>query len=230
MYSNNLRDTSEEGITKFEMNYLINVEEKNLLNLKSLQKIFEYDNRKEICKVSTRYSFQIYIAKIVLVIRAKIENNKKHLSNQLSSFSFSIIENLFLILKNESINNYQNSLEKFKFDMNELVKELCKYYIISTRNQKLNENFRNIITKEFIVLLQYLVSDDKSISDVSMIVINDYISNYPFLFQEKSVFETFKNLIDPLYDILISKFSSVAIYIQTSFHSQHVRYPNSKVF
>ena len=218
---------SEKHFTLHELEVTIILREpaNNNQNIKAIQS--DFPKLKDSRKSYLIYNFIFYF-----IFHSKIKEFKNLLSKGNKSIDFNnrLVENAFLYLREDYEVQIGQRADGFLSNIKKTFNLIFKEYKDFVRKAT-NFNFLfDIVKQDFIVLLQYSVSDNKSLSMIARDHIKDYIQSYPFMLYSIEVFDTTVVILDLLFKNYNSKFSTISTHLQTNHHDQMITIPMIKVF
>jgi hypothetical protein len=170
--------------------------------------------------MTKNYTYNLYNLTIVFLFVNKVDDleNASGLPHKHMEFE-SICEALFLHLRDEFFAMNENTSRFFSF-FAKTAKNVMAYFVSKLSVTRNCYRKTEVLEKDFVVLLQYLVSDNPSLSKTSEQACVDFINRFPYLFLSQKVLTSIESLVTGLHESVNSKFGSDNVSISPPFFSQ----------
>ena len=168
--------------------------------------------------LTVNYRYNLYNMAIVFLFVNKIEDIEKNQINQNLDHE-SLIEVLFLHLKDEFLAQSENTSKFFAF-FTKTGKNILKFYCTKIQNSQNNLRKTELLKKEFIILIQYLSSENHKLGEIAKSTVEFFIAKFPFLFISQKVLSSLESLINGLSGSLNKMFGSDTISINPPYYPQ----------
>lgn len=224
-----LKSPKQYGLHEFEMNMIIQGTEEDANNMKAIARDHHVmkEQNSETKRLFFNYNFLYY-----LIFKSKCDDLKNLKSRDyVESFKHpQIIQNALLYLRGDYETQIGDKADKFLNRIKRTFNIIVDYY---NHELELLSNFNlqfSLIRQDFVILLQYSVSEDKLLADIARDLINKYIEKYPFIFYSIEIFNTSTVILDVLFRNYNSKFSTISTQLKTSYLNQNIAIPAIKVY
>ena len=219
-----LKTTKYFKMHEIEVNIILKETEGNKRNIKAI--FNDYPKLKESKKTFLIYNFIFYfIFKNKVVLFKSIDNAR----DKSISSNFGFVENAFLYLREDYETHVGKKAGEFLSNIKKTLGIVIKEY-----REFLNEitNFNTlseIVKQDFPVLMQYAVSENKTVKKLAREMLESYIERYPFMLYSTEIFDTSVVILDTLFKNYNSKFSTISTHLLTNYGDQMIKIPLIKV-
>lgn len=219
-----LKTTKYFKMHEIEVNIILKETEGNKRNIKAI--FNDYPKLKESKKTFLIYNFIFYFIFRNKVVLFKSINNARDKS---ISSNFGFVENAFLYLREDYETHVGKKAGEFLSNIKKTLGIVIKEY-----REFLNEitNFNTlseIVKQDFPVLMQYSVSENKTVNKLAREMLESYIEKYPFMLYSTEIFDTSVVILDTLFKNYNSKFSTISTHLLTNYGDQMIKIPLIKV-